>query len=140
MNYLLDTCVLSELTQKSPHTQLLDWLEHTSESSLFISVITLGEIQQGISQLNKTVKQQQLQKWLQEDLMQRFEGRIIALTTSTLLRWGQLCGEARKNGKTLPVMDALLAASAIEFQLQLVTRNVKDFKYMKLSLYNPWSS
>lgn len=105
-----------------------------------ISVITLGEIKKGIvkiesSQLNKYL---QLNEWL-HNLMQRFERRIITLDHEIMLEWGSLCGKSQQLGRTLPVIDSLLAATAINHQLTLVTRNESDFSGIDISLYNPWN-
>lgn len=138
MNYLLDTCVLSELRRKSPDAGVLVWLDRISESSLNIPVMVLGEIQQGVSRLDDTDRQNMLQAWLDRDLANRFRGRILDVDMETALEWGVLMGEGRKRGLTRPVVDCLIAATAIRHNLTLVTRNVRDFKVFPLRLVNPW--
>lgn len=139
MNYLLDTCVLSELRRKMPNAGLLTWLDRVAESSLHIPVTVLGEIQQGISQLDDTERQKTLQMWLDQDLVNRFRGRIHDIDLETILEWGVLQGEGRKCGLTRPVVDCLIAATAIRHNLTLVSRNVDDFENFPLRLVNPWS-
>jgi predicted nucleic acid-binding protein len=109
-----------------------------SELRLFLSTIVIGEIQQDISSLPEGHKQRGLQVWLDEGLRARFEGRIIAIDTETALKWGELMGNARKIGKPAPIVDALIAATAILHNLTLVTRNTKDFEVFPVRLLNPW--
>ncbi|MEQ1622297.1 MAG: type II toxin-antitoxin system VapC family toxin [Methylococcales bacterium] len=138
MNYLLDTCVLSEARKPDAAEELITWLEQMSESRLFLSAIVIGEIQQGIASLAEGHKQRSLQAWLDEGLRARFEGRILAIDSEIALEWGELMGNARKIGKPAPVVDALIAATAIRHNLTLVTRNTKDFEVFPVRLLNPW--
>lgn len=140
MNYLLDTCVLSEARRKQGHAGLKAWLRSVPEQHLFISVITLGEIQQGISKLiSDPSRQQILQQWLDSRLRSRFESRTLALDGETALIWGQLRGEAMAKGQTVPVVDAFLAATAIRHSLMMATRNIDDYKQFPVRLFNPWT-
>lgn len=140
MNYLLDTCVLSEARRKQGHAGLKAWLRSVPEQHLFISVITLGEIQQGISKLiSDPSRQQILQQWLDSRLRSRFESRTLALDGETALIWGQLRGEAMAKGQTVPVVDAFLAATAIRHSLMMATRNIDDYKQFPVRLFNPWA-
>lgn len=139
MNYLLDTCLISELIKNKPETKVVDWLEKQSESSLYLSVITLGEIQKGISRLVELNRKNTLIHWLKKDLTERFEGRILNITTEIALKWGNLQGEKLKKGITLPVIDTLLAATAFVHNLTLVTRNTNDLKSTNIPLFDPWT-
>lgn len=139
MNYLLDTCVVSEFTKPNPDTGLLEWLSATPEFHLYLSAVTLGELQQGISRLPTSARRQRLQTWLDDDLRVRFVGRTLAADADTCLLWGQLRAQAAQRGATLPVLDGLIAATALTHQLVLVTRNVPDFSGVPtLGLVNPW--
>lgn len=140
MNYLLDTCVLSELRRKVPNAGLLTWLGRVAESSLYLPVTVLGEIQQGISQLDDAERQRTLQVWLDQDLVNRFRGRILDIDLETILEWGILRGEGRKQGHARPVVDCMIAATAIRHNLTLVSRNVDDFEAFPLRMLNPWST
>ena len=143
MNYLLDTCVLSEPAKSAPNPGLLAWLDQVAESSLCISVLSIGEIQQGISRLDQGARRNNLQHWLDVDLSRRFEGQLMTFGAFEAQRWGDLMGRARLDGFALPVVDAMLAASAMAHDLVLVTRNEKDFDWLcrctPLRMLNPWS-
>lgn len=139
MNYLLDTCVLSELRRPAPDTGLIEWLEDGSESALAIPVTVLGEIQQGISQLAESGKRNTLQLWLDQELTPRFAGRVLDIDSATMRTWGILRGEGKRKGQNHPVVDCLIAATAIRHNLTLVTRNTDDFERLPVLLLNPWT-
>lgn len=138
MSYLLDTCVLSELRRVTPDKSLVEWLQDVTESDLYLPVTVLGEIQQGISQLAEVKKRNTLQLWLDQDLAVRFSGRILAVDLDTARVWGAISGEAKKQGNPRPVVDCLIAATAIRHNLTLVTRNTADFETLPVRLVNPW--
>ena len=139
-NYLLDTCVLSEYIRKQPEMKVIQWLDLQLENSLFISVISIGELKKGIVKIESSQpqKSKRLNKWL-DSLIERFKTRIITLNSQILIQWGDLCGNSEKSGRKLPVIDSLIASTAIANQLTLVTRNEKDFNDINVSLYNPWN-
>lgn len=138
MKYLLDTCVISEFTKPRPATSVIEWLAAQDDDALAISVITAGELQNGIAQLPTGQRRDALQTWLDEQLIPRFLGRILPVHLEECLSWGQLRGSLRLQGKTLPPTDALLAATASNHRLTLVTRNTKDFQNSGISILNPW--
>lgn len=138
MNYLLDTCVLSELIKREPQVSVVNWVNSVREQTCFISVLTVGEIQKGISKLPESPKKQVLQNWLNLDLQQRFEGRILELTVEILIKWGQILGNLEKAGVKLPVIDSLIAATALTNSLTVVTRNVQDIERFGAIIFNPW--
>ena len=109
MTYLLDTCVLSELVKKKPNGGVVEWLEQQEELSLYLSVITFGELQKGISKLVESRRRKKLQDWVDQDLASRFAGRILDVGRRVAARWGELSGEAEKIGRKVPVLDGLLA-------------------------------
>lgn len=139
MSWLLDTCALSEYAKKSPAPEVITWLDEQDETSLFISVITLGEIEKGILKLRKADPQrsQKLTAWLGK-VEQRFAGRILPLDTAALHVWAQLTAHAELAGQSLPVMDGLLMATAQCHGLTVVTRNVQDFMPYP-QVFNPWA-
>lgn len=138
--YLLDTCIVSEYIRKQPEMKVIQWLDLQLEENLFISAITIGEIKKGIVKIESSQpkKSQKLNEWLNR-LSERFETRIIDLDRKILIQWGALCGDFEKSGRKLPVIDSLIAATAINNQLTLVTRNVSDFDKIGVSLFNPWN-
>ena len=138
MKFLLDTCLISELVRKVPNAAVLKWLDARDEQSLFLSVLTLGELQKGISRLSIGPRKDDLQAWIEHDLIERFAGRILDLDLEMALLWGKLLGEAELKGGKLPVMDSLIAATAIAHGLVVVTRNVKDIERCRAKVFNPW--
>ena len=137
MNYLLDTCVLSEFKKKLPEPKVIDWLDAQIEESLYFSVITIGEIQKGIALLPVSKRQTELTVWL-EDLIYRYDERVLPLNTEVMRQWGRLTGALEKQGRKLPLMDSLIAATALAHHLTLVTRNEPDFAATNVSVLNPW--
>ncbi len=139
MNYLLDTCFLSELRKPIPDGGVVTWIAEIDEHRLFVSVLTFGEIQKGITKLEDGRRKSSLQHWLEGELIQRFEGRILPIDLDAVLEWGLLSAIAERTGKPAPVIDTLLASTAINQNLTLVTRNQKDFAPYPVKTLNPWS-
>ena len=138
MKYLLDTCVISELVAKQPNPNVVEFVDSLDSDDSYLSVITIGEISKGIEKLPKSKRKQELQAWLKDDLLVRFEGRIISLDANILVEWGILTARLEAKGMTMPAMDSLIAATALARQLILVTRNVKDFEGSGIEIENPW--
>ncbi len=136
--YLLDTCVLSEFVKPKPERKVIDWLNSVDLEAVFLSAVTIGEIQFGISNRPPSNRRTELEVWLNEALPQQFGGRILALEAATFVAWGKLTAEQKRKGEAQSVMDSLIAATALEHKLVLVTRNVDDFKVSGLSVFNPW--
>ena len=139
MSWLLDTCAISEYAKRAPKRNVIAWLDAQDELSMFISVITLGEIEKGILKLRATDahRSQRLTAWLGL-VEQRFAGRILPLDSASLHIWAQLSANAELAGKPLPVMDGLIMATAQCHGLTVVTRNVQDFAHYPQVL-NPWT-
>jgi hypothetical protein len=139
MSWLLDTCALSEYVRKAPAPAVIRWLDEQDEASLFISVISLGEIEKGILKLRASDprRSQKLTAWLGK-VEQRFAGRILALDAAALHVWAQIAATAELSGQPLPVMDGLLMATAQCHGLTVVTRNVQDFALYP-QVFNPWA-
>jgi len=138
MNYLLDTCLLSEFTRKAPEPNVVRWMDSVEEEQLYLSVISIGEIQQVIDRLPSSRRKNDLSIWLNNGLINRFGSRTISLDISTMLLWGSLTAKMESSGKPLPVMDALLVASALQYNLVIATRNVVDFLPCGVRVINPW--
>jgi tRNA(fMet)-specific endonuclease VapC len=139
MRYLLDTCVISELTARQPNYKVIEWIDRVAEEHLLLSVITLGEIKRGIDKLPDSRKKRDLDQWLEEGLLLRFKGRILPLDAGVMLTWGELTARLEKSGRTLPAIDSLVAALALHHQLHLATRNEKDFLGTGVQIINPWA-
>lgn len=138
MNYLLDTCFLSEFTRRKPEERVVRWIEQWDEESLFLSVLTLGEIQHGVARLSESSRKSELLDWLNDGLIERFGQRILPLGAQTMRLWGLLTARMENEGRPMAIMDSLIAATALEHDLVIVTRNESDFLACGVSLINPW--
>jgi len=138
LNYLFDTNVLSELAAKDPNANVVAWVESIDQENIFLSVVAIGELKKGIEKLPESRKKKDLISWLENDLLVRFGERIIPLDLPVMLVWGTMVAELEKAGTPLPAIDSLLAASASQRGLTLVTRNTKDFDPAGIPLINPW--
>lgn len=136
--FLLDTNIISELVKPRPDANVTAWIEDTDESLLYLSVLTFGEIRRGIATLPQSRRRASLEAWLDKDLRTRFEGRILNIDLEAVDRWGLLTAAARKTGIVLPVIDGLLAATALQHNLTLVTRDTGQIPTMGVAVFNPW--
>jgi toxin FitB len=136
--FLLDTNVVSELVSPKPNDRVLRWVEQTDESILFLSVLTLGEIRNGVQRLRPGRRRGRLESWLQVDLPRRFQDRILPVAAGVADRWGAVSAVAAAKGKPVPVIDGLLAATALHHNLTLVTRNALGVSGTGVSTLNPW--
>ena len=136
--FLLDTNVISELVRRTPDVKVTTWVAATDENLLYLSVLTLGEIRKGITALKDVSRRARLEAWLDSDLVLRFFGRILSIDEAVADRWGRLCAKAEPKSP-LPIIDGLLAATALHHNLTLVTRNTKDVQGTGASVFNPWS-
>ena len=139
MNYLLDTCVISELIKPRPDKKVIRWIDGVDERKLFLSVLTLGELEKGIARLPESARKEDLRRWLEQDLAARFAGRIIPIDAAVAAAWGRMQGAAELVGVRLPVIDALMAASAQVCRMSVVTRNVADLERCGTTVINPWA-
>jgi toxin FitB len=108
------------------------------ENQLYLSVLTLGEIRKGASALPESRRRSQLEVWLERQVKVRFSGRILPISDDIAERWGWLAAEAKIRGRSLPVIDGLLAATALHHNLVLVSRNITDFLITRVPILNPW--
>lgn len=137
MTYLVDTNVLSELRRSTADGRVVAWVQARPRQSLYLSVLSLGEIRKGIEGVADPAFRQILTDWLEVEVPTYFVGRLLAIDALVADRWGRVQAAA---GRTLPAIDGLLAATALQHGLTLVTRNVKDFEGLGLELVNPWSA
>jgi len=111
MKYLLDTCVISELTKSQPNTHVLTWLQATQSEDLFLSVINIGEIKKGIYKLPASNKKQALLLWL-SSLLGDYQNRILPVDLAVMENWSAIVAHAEKIGQSVASMDGLIAATA----------------------------
>lgn len=137
MSYLVDTNVLSELRRKVPHRAVQSWFAERPPATLFLSVLTLGELRKGIEAVSEVPRKRKLLDWLEVDLPAYFTGRILPVDAAVADRWGRLLAQAKR---PLPAIDSLLAATALAHDLMLVTRNVKDFAGLPVQVLDPWTA
>jgi predicted nucleic acid-binding protein len=138
MSFLLDTCVLSEFTRRQPNQHVIEWLDSIPEENLFISVITIGEIQHGIERLPDSRRKTDLLIWMSTGLLSRFSDRLVGIDAPTMTLWGTLIARLEAAGQPVGVMDSLIIASALQNNLVVATRNVADFIPGGVQVINPW--
>jgi predicted nucleic acid-binding protein len=139
MNFLLDTNVISEWTKPQPDIHVIEWLASVDEDRVFLSVITLAEIRYGIERMSAGTRRNSLSEWLENELPQRFEARILTVDASVADVCGRIMYRKTRRGKVPTVADSILAATAQVYHLALVSRNIKDFEGLDLTLLNPWT-
>ena len=137
MSYLVDTSVLSELRRKQPDANVVQWFSARPAGTLYLSVLTLGEIRKGVEAMSDQNRKLPLLDWLETDLPAFFEGRILPVDQAVAALWGHMQAKA---GCPLPAIDSLLAATARHHSLMLVTRNVRDVTGLGVALINPWDA
>jgi toxin FitB len=140
MTFLLDTCVISELIAKQPNLRVVQWVDSIDEDKLFLSALTIGEIKRGIEKLADSSRKSALAEWLEDDLLIRFTDRILPIDIPVMLVWGQLTADLEKQGRRMPAIDSLIAATCLLGRLDLVTRNESDFAHSGVAVINPWGS
>jgi predicted nucleic acid-binding protein len=138
--YLVDTNIPSEFTRQQADTRVAGFIRKAGQENLFLSVMTLGEICKGIDLLPASQKRTGLQDWLDIDVRSWFAGRILPVTETIAERWGHLAAAAKKQGVALAVVDGVIAATALEHDLTVVTRNLKDFTGLGVMVLNPWDA
>jgi toxin FitB len=136
--YLLDTNCISELVRAEPDPGVMTWLEAADETLLYLSVLTMGEIRKGIAALSQGKRRTRLETWLEVELRARFASRILSVDAAVADRWGLLAAGARSEGKSLSTIDGLLAATALQHNLTIISRNVTDFANVRVQVLNPW--
>ena len=135
MAYLLDTCVLSEGSRAEFNPSVAAWFEATSDDERFTSVLSLSEIQYGIFCMPRGRKRTQLGIWYENELLLQVEGRIIVFGEAEAMQWALL----RSCYPNAHYIDSQIAATAMAHSLTLVTRNVKDYRFEGLTVFNPWA-
>lgn len=136
MNYLIDTNVISELVNHKPNLQVTHWFQCIPIQTIFLSVLTTGEIRKGIEKVKDLKRKKKLLMWLEQDLPTLFHSRILDISIEVADRWGRLQAEVKR---TLPAIDSLIAATALHHDMTLVTRNTAGFMHCPgIQCFNPW--
>lgn len=138
MKFLLDTCVISELVKRRPNASVMEWLGRQDSESLYLSYITVGELKKGIAKRGGDARAKALERWLQTEVLGMYADRILPVENAVAQEWGRICGEAERIGRKHPVIDALIAATAVVHGMKLVTRNVEDMAGMGVPILNPF--
>lgn len=135
--YLINTNCISELMRVSPDQRVVRWFSSVNEESLYLSVLTIGEIRKGIANIPSGKRREILSTWL-DSLKERFAGRIVPVNDLVAEHWGHLSADAERKGTPVGVIDGLIAATAIEYDFTVVSRNIDDFSHVPVSVLNPW--
>ena len=137
MSFLIDTCVISELRKEKPRPSVLAWFDSVDEEELFISALTVGEIEYGISILDDGRKKTSIMEWF-ENVKFEFRAQILDISPEIASRWGSIRASLKEKGRSISVVDGLIAATSIDKDFLMVTRNVDDFRNSGVKLFNPW--
>ena len=135
MSYLIETNCLSELRRRTPNPNVAQWFSKRPSRATYLSVLSVGEFRKGAESAKDASLRASLLDWLELELPAFYRNRLLAIDQAVADQWGLLCAAA---GRPLPVIDGLLAATALVHRLTIVTRNVKDFEGLGVQVLNPW--
>jgi toxin FitB len=138
--WLLDTNVLSELRRRKPEPKVVAFISTQPLDSLFISTVTLAEIRFGIELVSEATRRAELNDWLTHKVRPMFEQRILAITEDIMFKWRLLVEEGRKTGHTFSQPDLIIAATALERGLTLVSRDTSEYDKARVPVSNPWKA
>jgi predicted nucleic acid-binding protein len=136
--FLVDTNVISEILRPAPDAHVAARSQRPDKQTLFLSVVSMGELRKGVTILPASAKRAHLEKSIEAQVPHWFRGRILPVTQAIAERWGELDGTRQLAGRPLNAQDGMIAATALEHGLTLVTRNGKDFAGLGVDLLNPW--
>jgi len=137
-DFLIDTNIISEFVKPNPEPNVIRWFQTADPDTLYASVVTVGEIRLGIEDMPLGKRRTDLELWLNTGLPAWFDANLLPVTKEIAERWGRATIEAKRKGLMLATADGLIAATALEHDLTLVTRNTKDFAGLGVALLNPW--
>jgi predicted nucleic acid-binding protein len=135
MSWLVDTNVISELSRRAPNPKVSSWLL-ANQDELHVSVLTLGELEKGLSRVADKARRQRLERWVRSDVPTWFGNRVLEIDVKVAVRWGRLVGSLTD---PLPAIDSLIAATALEHRLTVVSRNKSDFSRAGIAVLDPWT-
>lgn len=139
--FLLDTVAISDGLKKQPNRGLVEWFTAVDDADLYVSVLTVGELQKGIAKLDShDPRRLQLERWLVFELLPRFGSKMLTFDVETARHWGNMVGAAARRGIVLSVIDSQIAATASLNKLKVVTRNERNFAASGVGTLNPWSA
>jgi predicted nucleic acid-binding protein len=138
VSWLLDTNILSELRRSKPERKVTSFVSAQALESLYVSSVTFAEIRFGIEVVGDAGRRSALQDWLAHKVRPRFEGRVLDVTEDVMFRWRLLVEEGRKVGHTFSQPDLIIAATALQHGLTVVSRNERDYRRAGVPVLNPW--
>ena len=136
--WLLDTNILSELRRTRPEPNVLAFVAGQSLDRLFVSAVTLAEIRFGIELVGDAIKRAELNDWLTHKVRPMFNQRVLPISEDVMFKWRLLVEDGRKSGHTFSQPDLIIAATALQHGLTLVSRDVADFEKARVPILNPW--
>jgi len=135
--WLLDTNVLSELRRPKPEPKVLAFIAAQPLERLYISTVTLAEIRFGIELVSDATRRAELNDWLTHKVRPMFEHRVLPVSEDVMFKWRLLVDDGRKIGHTFSQPDLIIAATALQHGLTLVSRNTSDFENARVPIFNP---
>lgn len=138
IGWLLDTNILSELRRPRPERKVIDFIVAQPLERLFVSAVSFAEIRFGIECIDDTARRVELQDWLTHKVRPMFEQRVLAISEDVMLKWRLLVAEGRKAGHTFSQPDLIIAATALQYGLTIVSRDVSDYRKARVPVLNPW--
>lgn len=135
---LLDTNIISEMMKSSPAENVLDWMDQQVSSELYVSTITIAEIVYGLHVLAKGKRRRALEQTFENTIAEAFKGRLLSFDEPATKIYGKIMGKRKELGLPMSAPDGQIAAIALNNQMTLATRNIKDFRGCSLQLINPF--
>jgi hypothetical protein len=137
-DWLLDTNILSELRRPKAEPKVLAFIAAQPLDRLYISAVTLAEIRFGIERVADAGRRAELNDWLTHKVRPMFDGRVLVISEDVMFKWRLLVEDGRKAGHTFSQPDLIIAATALHYDLMVVTRDVSDYQRARAAVFNPW--